>query len=583
MIQVDALLGNQSLEDFLDNQGLIRTLQKNGNGVSEDVQFLIAPRKSGNKSPESADARNMLDDLQGNILTWHKREKAHYFFFRFRENTIDTAKYLISMLATGVKRANDLQHNREAILQKISGVKLNRELPGKEIKSSAHSEPSLLPILLPEKDYNALKDLGITSELSLRSDMLSRKMKSGQGNPPVRPTGFFTNLLLTAGGYRILNVQAEHRPTDEAFDKGMKDRAKEMNDPPLHAWEAGYNQEIHGLFILAYNPENSGESQRNTADTFRKVLNTYAQVVHEEKGIALKQNGADPAGSEKYMEVFGYRDGISQPLFYESDVEEKDGPNPAPAAENHQKNWDPGAPLKLVLVKDPGGRHPYSCGTYFAFRKLQQHVDRFKKAVADLAEVSGQSRRDVLGRLVGRYTDGTPVGSPDVPAGFNDFDYRTDRQGSACPFHAHIRKVNPRSDAQSPYGQVDHRIVRRGLAYGEGIEKLVRDKDMLPVNNPQGEVGLLFMCAQANLAAGFEHVQKNWAGNPEFAPHRMPGSDPFVGSGSEEESRINFRGEKEPGSKDMMAFRSFSRFVELKGGEYFFAPSISFLKGLFDF
>jgi Dyp-type peroxidase family len=298
--------------------------------------------------------------------------------------------------------------------------------------------------------------------------------------------------------------------------------------------------------------------------------------------VALRQSSPDLAGAGKSIEIFGYRDGLSQPLFYESDFQDRGGPTPAAAPENRPQKWEPGAPLKLALVKDPGGKNPYSCGSYFSFRKLQQHVDLFKQAVGQLAKDSGSSRREVLGRLVGRYTDGTPLASPASSAEFNDFDYRDDRQGSACPFHAHIRKVNPRSDAQSTYGQVDHRIVRRGLSYGEGIEKLARDEDMLPLKAPQGNVGLLFMCAQSNLADGFEHVQKHWAGNPDFAPHRLPGSDPFAGSGSEKESRINFRGDMAAHSQEVMAYRSFARFVEFKGGEYFFAPSVSFLKGLFN-
>ena len=70
---------------------------------------------------------------------------------------------------------------------------------------------------------------------------------------------------------------------------------------------------------------------------------------------------------------------------------------------------------------------------------------------------------------MGRFKDGTPLVKSDVPLGefpaFNDFKYEdTDRPAHKCPFHAHIRKVNPRGQGILVGKRF---ITRRGIPYGE--------------------------------------------------------------------------------------------------------------------
>ena len=93
---------------------------------------------------------------------------------------------------------------------------------------------------------------------------------------------------------------------------------------------------------------------------------------------------------------------------------------------------------------------------------------------------------------MGRHEDGTPV-TVRAADGLNrpitnNFNYDED-PGVRCPFHAHIRKANPRTEETR-----EHRIARRGITYGQrdfvGEETGIREK-------PKGGVGLLFMCFQA--------------------------------------------------------------------------------------
>ncbi len=76
---------------------------------------------------------------------------------------------------------------------------------------------------------------------------------------------------------------------------------------------------------------------------------------------------------DKSIEHFGYTDSLSQPLFFQSDLE----------WERQQGErthvWDPGAGPDLVLVPDPYGREGCDSGSYLVFRKLEQHVRAFKE------------------------------------------------------------------------------------------------------------------------------------------------------------------------------------------------------------
>eukprot|EP01084_Bolivina_argentea_P142434 250226_1 len=76
-----------------------------------------------------------------------------------------------------------------------------------------------------------------------------------------------------------------------------------------------------------------------------------------------------------------------------------------------------------------------------------------------------------------------------------------------CPFASHIRKINPRDDTTDiglPKETLKHRIIRRGINFGERI------KDIFDVNDKQ-QRGLLFICYQNSIENGFEFIQKTWS------------------------------------------------------------------------
>jgi deferrochelatase/peroxidase EfeB len=209
------------------------------------------------------------------------------------------------------------------------------------------------------------------------------------------------------------------------------------------------------------------------------------------------------------------------------------------------------------------------------FRKLEQHVRAFKEHEQKLAEtlgLIGEEAKRAGALVVGRFQDGTPVVlHPTAGRSTNNFIYDDDPHGQKCPFQAHIRKVNPRRPG------IPH-IVRRGITYGE--------RKIGPWDNPSlaelpiGGVGLLFMCYQRNIAQQFEALQYLWASDPRLPRGQAPGIDPIIGQpGGNGVGQQKWPAQWDDPREKHKPF-DFHGFVTFKGGEYFFAPSIYFLRNV---
>jgi len=332
------------------------------------------------------------------------------------------------------------------------------------------------------------------------------------------------------------------------------------------------------LLVVTYTPakdDKARRAQNKSLTVLRRVIKQHAELRHEEVGNVLRVMGDD--GISHPIEPFGYRDALSQPVYYETVLHER-----RERLRVNRDRWEPFAPLRLTLCRDPKGRHALSCGTYVVLRKLEQNVEKFyqlsgTKAPQERARRVQDGRlpsdatytaEDLRNELVGRRRDGTPLACPENRF-IDDFDYSEDPNGKACPFFAHVRKVNPRADVNSAWSPKERRILRRGVPYGP---RIARDDDGKPTDGKvtyekgekKGPMGLMFLCAQANIAEQFEFLQSRWA-NPFNHPRgKRTATDPVIGQGGG--LRAN----------DMAPV------VQLKGVEYFFAPSISCLRGLLD-
>jgi Dyp-type peroxidase family len=252
-------------------------------------------------------------------------------------------------------------------------------------------------------------------------------------------------------------------------------------------------------------------------------------------------------------------------------------------------------------------------GTFMAYRKLHENVASFKnfldKTAAQFGAVTGiqshdDARETVMAKMAGRWSDGVPLSlaptadewrkfndkykvvDPEVdPAGaaareaaLSNFSYHDDPEGTKCPLTAHMRRVNTR-DMMAPTpedGSVlnnRRRILRRGLPYGDS-----------PVGTTDSdEHGIVMLIVCANLFRQYEFVQQQWI---NYGLDSRAGSDtcPIVGNhsdgtGKEPAPKAKFVIPADPASgHPPFIADGLPQFVETRGGEYFFVPSMTALR-----
>lgn len=383
-------------------------------------------------------------------------------------------------------------------------------------------------------------------------------------------------LFLTHSGLAKLGFGTEADSLGDPFRQGMKARAARLNDTP-NDWEPGLSDGIDAMLLVARDAPDWVDNAKKyseawairSADKLMARLTPHG-ITEQYRQIGRARRNAAGRG----IEQFGYVDGRSQPLLTQAEVDDE------PRRNGSLFTWKPDfSPAETVLVADPmGGHGEASFGSFFVFRKLEQDVKAFKideLALADKLGLTGEDRERAGAMVVGRFEDGTPLVLSTKATGgdvANDFTYDRDPDGDRCPFEAHIRKTNPRgeSPAQGAPTTVDEErsriMARRGITYGDRTDD---PNDGEIDNKPETGNGLLFMAYQADLARQFEFTQASWANEPNFVKGAT-GIDPVIGQGS----RADYRW---PAERDKPARKEagFTQHVMMKGGAYFFAPSIS--------
>lgn len=390
---------------------------------------------------------------------------------------------------------------------------------------------------------------------------------------PKKPQKTFFGFYLSSLGYDYLQISPDKKPQDNEFLQGMKASNDALEDADVSTWDSGYKTDIHGMILIA-----RGDTRKKLDTEVHKVIEklrkeTLATILCVEEGDGIQNTNGDD------IEHFGYVDGISQPHFFHEEMEGKT-----------TVDWNSIMPLDLVLVPDIASKNENAFGSYFVYRKLEQNVMGFKIRERQLAEeLFGDPDSELAGAMVmGRFENGMPVTmSPtdedltiatDLTVGkINDFNYNMDTAGAKCPFHSHIRKTNPRGESpfEEPVEEKHHMMARRGIIYGK---RFIHPNEAEIEELPTKDVGLLFMSFQANLANQFEFIQQTWSNNENFIKQKT-GKDPVIGQGNFKNGMQKYA--KEYGEKSSITAASgFGNFVTLKGGEYFYAPSMDFLKNI---
>ncbi|MGK7926684.1 MAG: Dyp-type peroxidase, partial [Spirulina sp.] len=249
--------------------------------------------------------------------------------------------------------------------------------------------------------------------------------------------GVFANFFFTRKGYQALEFDPFQIPKNQPFTMGMKNEQIRgyLGDPDVEKWEEGFQDEIHALILIA---DDELVDLLQTVNQITQKLRQVAVILHREDGFILRNKAG------QVIEHFGYVDGVSQPLFIKRDIVK------AQTNDCNFSQWDPRAPLDIILVKDPNGQTEDSYGSYLVYRKLEQNVKAFRQDRQQLAQTLNV-KDDLAGAfVVGRFEDGTPVTKSEIPTyavtPTNNFNYDADVNATKCPFHAHIRKTNPRGD-----------------------------------------------------------------------------------------------------------------------------------------
>lgn len=453
------------------------------------------------------------------------------------------------------------------------------------------------------------------------------------------------NIAFTYEGLKHLEVpEASLHSFPTEFSMGMKARKDIVGDVGVNDpsnWDPIWNDEglvqpVHMiLWISGTSVEAIDKSYNRILEIADKTPGALQQLTGHvgaegrdlpyQEGSVIFQNGQPTA-----TEHFGYRDGISEPYFEgcgSNPARVIGGGKPTGGDPKTRAGWAPLATGEFILGhKDEAFEYPLAPiptvlatnGTFMVYRKLHQNVGTFNSYIKEMAaDYPGDDAEEILSaKFVGRWKNGAPLvtyptkeaadkfgadllaarmeasqkgASKEAKTRFEKlrlelvaFDFRDDIDGSRCPHGAHIRRVNPRGALE--FGQAGayatpgalinrRRIVRRGLPYG-AVQDRTRD---------DGNHGVIILALNASIKRQFEFVQQQWInyGNDFKLGNDQ---DPILGNhkiNDPEGGRMTIQADSN-GKKPPFVCGKIPTFVETRGGDYFFIPSMTALRMIGD-
>jgi Dyp-type peroxidase family len=375
----------------------------------------------------------------------------------------------------------------------------------------------------------------------------------------------WVTVAFTWNGLRALGLsEASLDSFPEEFKMGMVARAETLGDTGTNHpdnWIGGLaSPDLHAIAILF---------ARDHAERARCRAEHAKLVAHCEGVELLSALDLDATPPFDYAhDHFGYRDRLSQPVI------EGSGEEPTPGS---------GAPLKpgefILGYADEDGL-PANLpqpevlsrnGSYMAYRRLEEHVGRFRDFLRRHGQTAEQQEL-IAAKLMGRWRSGAPlVLSPDRddpalgadPQRNNDFNYKDmDPHGYAVPLGSHARRMNPRD---TTVNMNRRRMIRRGATYGPHLP------DDVPEDGVERGIAAFVICA--SLIRQFEFAQNVWANDRNFHELRNE-RDPVIGN---HDGTLEFKIPKRPIRKKIEGLPAFTT---LRGGAYFFLPGLRALRYL---
>jgi Dyp-type peroxidase family len=380
-----------------------------------------------------------------------------------------------------------------------------------------------------------------------------------------RPADAWLSVAISYSGLKALGVpQSSLESFPEAFRVGMSARSRELRDEGVNDpknWESLFGKGHIHIGLSAFS--DSEEKKRRVVAFAREQYAGLSGI----KVLDVQDFGAQPGDRNS----LGYKDGIDQPAIEGSGVEPPPGTGKAIKAGEFILGYEgeagvsPPMPQPEVL-----GRN----GTYVGFRKYQSRVGAFNRFLQANGATDAE-RELIAAKLVGRWRSGAPlVLAPNVddpvlgadPQRNNDFSYANDPHGHKAPFGCHIRRMNPRDTPLTRLTDVNlHRLIRRGTTYGKPY-----DPNAISEADDEVPRGAIFLFMSSKAMGTLEFLQQEWINEGNF-----------IGIGEERDPIIGRQGEdavftipREPVRRRLHSIQTFN---VLRGGEYFFMPSISAL------
>ncbi|WP_280352506.1 Dyp-type peroxidase [Nocardia abscessus] len=397
------------------------------------------------------------------------------------------------------------------------------------------------------------------------SGMVDRVASAADAQRRVSTDSQWVTLAFTWTGLRALGVPDQSLATfPEEFRQGMAARADILGDIGLDSpdhWVGGLARDgLHAIAILF---------ARDDAERIR-CIRAHDQLVARCAGVTVLSS-LDVAAVpplEYPHDHFGYRDRLSQPVI------EGSGEQPTPGT---------GAPIKAgeFILGYPDEDGPAAGlpqpevlsrnGSYMAYRRLEEHVGRFRDFLAEQCDTP-EEQELLAAKLMGRWRSGAPLvlapekDDPELGADMqrnNDFNYKEmDPYGYAAPLGSHIRRLNPRDTAVNMQRR---RLIRRGATYGPYLPEGV------PEDGAERGIAAFVLCA--SLVRQFEFAQNVWINDKTF--HELGNErDPIIGN---QDGTLEYKIPKRPIRKTI---KGLPAFTTLRGGAYFFLPGLSALRCL---
>jgi Dyp-type peroxidase family len=381
------------------------------------------------------------------------------------------------------------------------------------------------------------------------------------------PRSAWTAIAITYTGLVALGVPSTSLasfPTN--FRQGMAARADRLrdrgpNDPKQ--WEEPFGTgRVHAAITVFASDEGA----------WREEVAAYEEKLKLFSGITVLSRqdfGAQP----ETRNAFGYKDGIAQPVVEGSGDKGYPGDGRPIKAGEFVLGYESEAGTVLPLPQPEAlGRN----GTFLVFRKYHSHVAAFNRFL--YANAKTEEERELLAaKLVGRWRSGAPLALAadhddstlgDDPSRNNHFTYARDPHGLQTPLGSHIRRMKPRDTKLAVLSNVNiRRIIRRSTTYGTPLAKDALNDDGQPR-------GLDFIAIGARAIDTVEFLQSEWIN-----------SGNFVSLGTEKDPMLGIQDKNAsftiPGSPPRRV-HSIETFNTLRGGEYFFLPSLRALQWIGD-